>query len=214
MNEQRLHEIKKVAQGAVTSYFALSLDPKYRGPNFRFSDSPFHEAMLAGCSLSLSKNGQFLEPDEENILNNWLKTYWNEILQKSRISDQTPEKEKQMRFVNLTPHVIRIRCGIEHQIEVEPSGTVARISTRQGDLQRPINGPANWIQVYGAPTYGDPEGLPDPEEGTAFLVSALFIGRVGTRTDVYCPGTGPNDNCIRDDKGQIIAVTRLIRCGT
>lgn len=126
-----------------------------------------------------------------------------------------------MRFVNLTPHTIRIRSNFltEHQIEVEPSGTIARISTSQSEFQRLINfgndeSPENWIQVYGAPTYGDPEGLPDPEEGTAYLVSALFIGRVGTRTDVYCPGTGPNDNCIRDDKGQIIAVTRLIKCGT
>lgn len=94
MNEQRLQEIKEAAQGAVTSYFALSLDPNYRGPNFRFSDSPFHEAMLAGCSLSLGENGQFLEPHEENILSDWLKTYWNEKLQKSGISGQ-PEKEKQ-----------------------------------------------------------------------------------------------------------------------
>lgn len=50
-----------------------------------------------------------------------------------------------------------------------------------------------------------------PPGGVTYIVSALFGGRVGDRTDVVYPGTGPADGCVRDDRGQVIAVTRLIR---
>ena len=33
----------------------------------------------------------------------------------------------------------------------------------------------------------------------------------GARPDVLCPGTGPADGAVRNDKGHIVAVTRLVR---
>lgn len=50
-----------------------------------------------------------------------------------------------------------------------------------------------------------------PVDRPVYIVSALFAGRVNDRPDVMYPGTGPNDGCVRDDKGQVVAVTRLIR---
>jgi hypothetical protein len=78
------------------------------------------------------------------------------------------------------------------------------------------------IPIYGPTAYGQPEGLPDPESGTLYIVSALLASRVPQREDVVYPGTGPNDGAIRypatlpdgsphPQAGQVQAVTRLIR---
>jgi hypothetical protein len=58
------------------------------------------------------------------------------------------------------------------------------------------------------------EGLPPflpPEEGIFFIVSALVGAHMSVRGrgDVLVPGTGPRDGAIRDNKGHIVAVTRL-----
>jgi hypothetical protein len=50
--------------------------------------------------------------------------------------------------------------------------------------------------------------LPEPIEGTAFIVSGLVAGAV-SRSDVFSPATGPKDEAIRNDKGHIIAVKFL-----
>jgi len=103
------------------------------------------------------------------------------------------------KFVNLTPH--EIVFGVN---KIPASGIVARVASLPGqDLG---NG------LWTAPQWGEVEGLPAPEEGTIYVVSALVAGRVGnTRDDVYSPGTGPADNAARDQHGRIVGVTRLIR---
>jgi hypothetical protein len=65
--------------------------------------------------------------------------------------------------------------------------------------------------LYAAPTWGEIEGLPSASDDTIYIVSMLVAQRCAGRRDVFCPGTGPNDGCIRDEKGRIQAVTRLIR---
>lgn len=97
------------------------------------------------------------------------------------------------------------------------------------------------IAIHDPTRWGEPVGLPDPDPtgATTYIVSALFAGRVGrtscphcqwektepdydycphcgglgkmSRIDVVYPGTGPADGCIRDSKGMVEAVTRLIR---
>lgn len=139
-----------------------------------------------------------------------------------------------MKFINLTPHEIRMRhattsapMGASQDRDiwycvpgstdswksgwietVQPSGTVARISTTASDKIHFVGG----VACVDPPEYGEPIDLPEPQEDTIYLVSALFIGRVGDRTDVYCPATGPNDGVVRLPSGQIYFVTRLIRC--
>lgn len=104
-------------------------------------------------------------------------------------------------LVNLTPHTIKIvRDGLPDLI-IEPSGHVARRTIKEEVVG----------EVGGVPfvlrSLGDVEGIPEPREGTIFIVSSLVLDGV-TRTDVVAPDTGPT--AIRED-GQVVAVTRLIR---
>ena len=110
-----------------------------------------------------------------------------------------------IKFVNLTPHPIVLR-GSAGDLTVEPSGTVARVSTVAGTVADRDGFP---VPVASPTQFGEVEGVPAAEEGTAFIVSALVAGRV-SRADVFAPGTGPQDGAIRNDKGHIVAVTRLI----
>lgn len=80
-------------------------------------------------------------------------------------------------FLNLTPHAVRIVDGPSFP----PSGTVARcaaISTPAGE-----HGGVSLVRTV----FGDVEGLPDPTEGTMFIVSALVRTAVPHRTDVVSP---------------------------
>ncbi|RME25645.1 MAG: hypothetical protein D6800_07370, partial [Candidatus Zixiibacteriota bacterium] len=58
---------------------------------------------------------------------------------------------------------------------------------------------------------GDVEGLPDPQDGTVYLVSSMVLSAVRGRRDVVAPDTGPT--AIRDETGRITAVTRLVVAG-
>ena len=118
-----------------------------------------------------------------------------------------------MNIINLTPHPISIMPHQFGELELDgmtipPSGTVARVASKPGEKIFP---PGD-LPLYTAPTWGEVEGLPaEYHEFTIYLVSALVAARCVGRKDVFSPGTGPNDGAIRDAKGQIMAVTRLIQ---
>jgi hypothetical protein len=113
------------------------------------------------------------------------------------------------RVVNLTPHLVTVVWpdGSQKTFEPDPSGP-ARVSSTPG---RCLGASHTYSVLYAAPTWGEVEGLPDPSDDTIYIVSMLVAQRCAGRRDVFCPGTGPNDGCIRDEKGRIQAVTRLIR---
>lgn len=114
-----------------------------------------------------------------------------------------------MKLVNLTPHNITLQADDGSQFTIPPSGEVARIASTSGERVADTVAP---VPIFGQTVWGEPIGLPDPgAEPSLYIVSALFAGRVGNRVDVVYPGTGPNDGAIRDNKGHIVAVTRLIR---
>lgn len=110
-----------------------------------------------------------------------------------------------MNFVNMTPHAITLRNSDGKDTQI-PSSGVARVATVVATKEKEI---INGIPVFPAPTYGAVEGLPDPVHGTYYIVSAMVFEKTD-RPDVLAPGTGPNDGAIRNDKGHIVAVTRLI----
>ena len=112
-------------------------------------------------------------------------------------------------LVNLTPHVVRLAGPDGGITEIPPSGTVARVSSRPGD--EITEGPRAALPVpcFGAPKFGEVEGLPAPVPGTIYIVSGIVAGRCPGRPDVVAPGTGPADGPIRRD-GRIWAVTRLV----
>ncbi len=113
-----------------------------------------------------------------------------------------------MNLINLTPHPIVLRNASGEEWTIQSSG-VARVTSTPGALTQVPGIP---IPVAEATVYGAVEGLPPQSDGIAYVVSGLVLSALkGTRPDVFGPGTGPNDGAIRNDKGHIVAVTRLVR---
>jgi len=104
-----------------------------------------------------------------------------------------------MRFVNLTPHVVRLNDGREFA----PSGAVARC--------RNVYGPAD-ADGIATVSIGPLEGLPEPADGVIYIVSGLAAtaaARAGRR-DVVAPATG-HPEAVRDAEGRIVSVPCLVR---
>lgn len=110
-----------------------------------------------------------------------------------------------MIFKNLTPHPITLRSA-SGDIVVPPEAIPARVEVLAG-AERRIEGCP--LPILPAPTYGPVTALPEAVPGVLLIVSGLVLSRV-LRGDVFGPGTGPNDGAIRNEKGHIVAVTRLI----
>ena len=108
-------------------------------------------------------------------------------------------------MINLTPHSIVLRTN-EGDIIYPPSGIVARVSALPSEASVVEGIP---VPVQPAPVWGEVEGLPEPQEGTLFLVSGLVLSRCVGRRDVFAPATGPKDGVIRCHEGRVAAVTRL-----
>lgn len=106
-------------------------------------------------------------------------------------------------LVNLTPHAITIRLG-EVDLCIESSG-IARAEQRQEPAGL-IDGFVPLVRM----SYGDPVGLPDPQEGTYLIVSALTVEaarRSGRTTDDLLLTA----DLVRDDDGRIIACRALAK---
>ena len=99
-----------------------------------------------------------------------------------------------MNIKNLTPHTINFVSSEGYPImDIKPEGTVARVSVRTATV-----GEIDGIPVTKS-VYGEVMDLPEPEEGTIYIVSALVAGRVPEREDVFIP-----NESIRDEKGRIV----------
>jgi hypothetical protein len=114
-----------------------------------------------------------------------------------------------MSIINLTPHAISLQTAEGEVISFPPSGEIARVSSTPGIL---MTVPGIPVPVASPTVFGEVTGLPAPQKGVFFLVSGMVGAALrGSRTDVLMPGTGPADGAIRNDKGHIVAVTRLIQ---
>lgn len=113
-----------------------------------------------------------------------------------------------MTVVNLTPHAIVVRLASGEDVTFPASGTVARVSSTPGTL-----GEIGGLPVATPTVFGEVTDLPEPVEGTWLLVSGMVGSALAGkgRTDILVPGTGPNDGAVRNEKGHIVAVTRLNR---
>lgn len=101
-----------------------------------------------------------------------------------------------LKIVNLTPHAISV-VG-DGACTLPPSGQVARVSSTTAEVRR-VNG----IPCY-AVSYGEVQGLPEAEEDTLYVVSALVRAAVPHRTDVASPG-----ELVRDNDGKPIGCRGL-----
>ena len=107
-------------------------------------------------------------------------------------------------MLNLTPHDIVVVVDGE-STNFPPSGTIARVS-----CESVASGTVNGIPVV-INRFGDVTGVPAlPCE--PFLVSGMVLAQLGAQYSgvAFAPATGPNDGAIRNDKGHITGVTKLV----
>ena len=109
-----------------------------------------------------------------------------------------------MKVVNLTPHGVTVFDDDGVVIKTYPSEGVAR--ARQTNV---IVG-----CLEGAPVvkteFGEVDGLPEPTEGTVFIVSIITANAAkthGRTTDDLLVTSGP----VRDDKGRVIGCRAFAR---
>lgn len=103
-------------------------------------------------------------------------------------------------ILNLTPHVVSMHLGdtIRH---IPPSGNVVRLNSHCQPC-----GDCDGIPVVICKE-GEPKGLPEPVDGTIYIVSSMVAKKV-KRLDVLCPDTS-EAGVIRDGKGYIVGCTQL-----
>lgn len=103
------------------------------------------------------------------------------------------------KFINLTPHEIVILAEDNTVLKaIAPSGTIARCSTCREEVDKIDDIPINRT------SFGAVSGLPDPEAGTYYIVSALTAQAVPNRADVL-----NTDDAVRDQEGRIIGCRAL-----
>lgn len=110
-----------------------------------------------------------------------------------------------MEIINCTPHDVVVRkfnLVSFKEVTILKSGIIPRVSTVESEAED--------ILGFKAVTQstGDVEGLPEPKEGVFYLVSGMVFSATD-RLDVIAPDTGKT--AIRNEAGQIIAVTRFLR---
>ncbi len=98
-----------------------------------------------------------------------------------------------MRYHNYTPHAVTVG-GVTYQ----PRGPVARVQARFGPI---VDGVCHQ-------TFGDVEGLPDPQREVRFIVSGLVFAATD-RKDVVAPATG-HPEVVRNEHGHIVSVPAFI----
>ena len=108
-------------------------------------------------------------------------------------------------FVNLTPHTLTVSATDGQVISIAPSGTIARCSQSVSVVDT-VTVDGHEIQVTSV-ILGDVTDLPDPEEGTVFIVSRLVADKMkDSRKDLLIPGP-----LLRDKEGKVIGCDGFTR---
>lgn len=111
-----------------------------------------------------------------------------------------------VKFVNCTPHPVTVlvpKGSISYPTTgAFSSGVVARVDT----LRKEIPNDLGFRLVR--QTFGNVVGLPEPEDGTVYIVSGMVLQALnGSRIDVVAPDTGAD--AVREN-GQIVAVRGFV----
>lgn len=102
-----------------------------------------------------------------------------------------------MKIINLTPHTLTFMNADNRVLFTVSSSGIAR-ATQTRVCTGAIESNGFSIPVN-ASSYGEVSGLPDPEEGTIYIVSALTAQAVPERKDVFI-----TDDAVRDEQGRVI----------
>lgn len=100
-----------------------------------------------------------------------------------------------MKIVNLTPHPLNMMVN-DQELIIESSGQARASTSRQQIDQIELNGLTIPINTT---TFGDVEGLPEPQEGTVYVVSMLVAQALPNRKDLLIV-----DDTVRDAQGRIV----------
>ena len=101
-----------------------------------------------------------------------------------------------MKFINLTPHAITDAIT---GTSFPASGDVARVAATFTPA-----GEAGGVQLFRR-TFGNVTGLPAPQDGVLFIVSALVAAAAPSRSDLLSPG-----ELVRNSDGQPIGCTGFV----
>ena len=91
-------------------------------------------------------------------------------------------------LINLTAHTIN---EVTTGVSIPPSGRVARVKASTRKINEFLGYP-----IFES-TFGPVEGLPEPEEGVMYIVSALCMNACPERYDLLSPGS-----LVRNEHGQ------------
>lgn len=123
-------------------------------------------------------------------------------LERFQLKSQNIKKESNVtKYINLTPHIVNIQTT-KGEILSFPSEAQARVAQTSQVLVETAEG----IPIKST-SYGEIEGLPDPQENTIFIVSML-VAQAARRLDVLSPDSGPS--ACRDANGNILYVRALV----
>lgn len=107
-----------------------------------------------------------------------------------------------MKIVNLTPHALNFIGADGEAVLTVPSSGVARAKQFRFDVGSIEAGGAVLPVIH--TTYWEVEGLPEPEPGMIYVVSALTAQAAPKRADVYV-----TDEAVRDGAGRVIGCRGL-----
>lgn len=112
---------------------------------------------------------------------------------------------RDINLINLTPHAVTIMTEFESMddaVTIPPSGTVARCTQESEEVDT--------VKIAGLnvpiirTVFGDVVGLPDPADGTLFVVSRIVAEAARDRKDLVVPA-----ETVRDEAGDIIGCLAL-----
>jgi len=98
-----------------------------------------------------------------------------------------------MKFINLTPHDITVISSWPTRTTFTKSGTIARV-TQVTEVVQVVDG----INISTA-TFGPVVGLPEREDDTLYIVSAMVKSASAGRSDLVSPG-----ELVRNEFGNVI----------
>lgn len=106
---------------------------------------------------------------------------------------------RNFKVVNLTTHAVNLNDGTVYPTTIAKDGKPPRVSQ-------------SWINVGDrmfSTAYGEVEGLPQPTEGTLYIVPALILNALPDRKDLVAPATNHPDT-IRNELGHIVSVPGFV----
>ena len=102
-----------------------------------------------------------------------------------------------LKFVNATPHPIVLNDGRVF----EPSGVLPRVSQVISSFD---------TDLIATQSFGEIQGLPAPEAGVIYIVSAMVLSAAKDRHDLVAPATN-HELTVRNEKGHIVSVPGFVR---